>query len=113
MPWKECHTMDERLRFVARLLEGEKMAPSLVSRASTRNSPEVPFCERSARTGFQVCLEANGVSFSAEFHRHDDGPGPVREGVARGAVVVPVQAAGDVVCNPHVVSRRVGIAPRM
>ena len=25
MPWKECHVMDERLRFVARLLEGEKM----------------------------------------------------------------------------------------
>jgi len=23
----ECHVMDERLRFVARLLEGEKMAP--------------------------------------------------------------------------------------
>ena len=28
MPWKECHLMDERLRFVARLLEGEKMAPN-------------------------------------------------------------------------------------
>jgi putative transposase len=27
MPWKECHAMDERLRFGARLLEGEKMAP--------------------------------------------------------------------------------------
>ena len=27
MPWKECHVMDERVRFVARLLEGEKMAP--------------------------------------------------------------------------------------
>ena len=26
MPWKECCTMDERLRFVARFLEGEKMA---------------------------------------------------------------------------------------
>ncbi len=26
MPWKECKPMDERLRFVARLLEGEKMA---------------------------------------------------------------------------------------
>ena len=25
MPWKECHAMDERLRFVARLLEGETM----------------------------------------------------------------------------------------
>jgi putative transposase len=27
MPWRECYVMDERLRFVARLLEGEKMAP--------------------------------------------------------------------------------------
>ena len=27
MPWKECKAMDERLKFVARLLEGEKMAP--------------------------------------------------------------------------------------
>lgn len=27
MPWKECHVVDDRLRFVARLLDGEKMAP--------------------------------------------------------------------------------------
>jgi len=27
MPWKERHVMDERFRFVARLREGEKMAP--------------------------------------------------------------------------------------
>ena len=26
MPWRECNRMEERLRFVARLLEGEKMA---------------------------------------------------------------------------------------
>jgi len=26
MPWRECYKMDERLRFVARLLDGEKMA---------------------------------------------------------------------------------------
>jgi hypothetical protein len=26
MPWRECHKMDERLRFVACLLDGEKMA---------------------------------------------------------------------------------------
>jgi hypothetical protein len=25
-PWKECKPMDERLKFIARLLEGEKMA---------------------------------------------------------------------------------------
>src|SRR5262245_41477154 len=27
MPWKECHVVDERLRFIARLLDGEKMWP--------------------------------------------------------------------------------------
>ena len=26
MPWKECHVEDERLRFVARLLEGQAMS---------------------------------------------------------------------------------------
>jgi len=26
MPWQECSKVDERLKFVARLLEGEKMA---------------------------------------------------------------------------------------
>jgi transposase len=26
MPWKECSVMDERLRFVARLLDGESMS---------------------------------------------------------------------------------------
>ena len=26
MPWRECHQMDERLRFVACRLDGEKMA---------------------------------------------------------------------------------------
>ena len=25
MPWKECSVMDERLRFVAKLLDGESM----------------------------------------------------------------------------------------
>ena len=26
MPWKECHIVDERLRFVARVLDGEPLA---------------------------------------------------------------------------------------
>ena len=26
MPWQECRKMDERLRFIARLLDGERMA---------------------------------------------------------------------------------------
>ena len=38
MPWKECHAMDERLRFVARLLEGEKMAPLCVEFGISRKT---------------------------------------------------------------------------
>src|SRR5947208_15005140 len=42
MPWKECHVMDERLRFVARLLEGEKMAPLCAE------------CGISRKTGYKI-----------------------------------------------------------
>jgi len=38
MPWKECHIMDERLRFVARRLEGEKMAPLCVEFGISRKT---------------------------------------------------------------------------
>jgi len=27
MPWKECNPVDERIKFIARLLDGHKMAP--------------------------------------------------------------------------------------
>jgi len=27
MPWKECNVVEERIRFIGRLLDGEKMAP--------------------------------------------------------------------------------------
>ena len=30
MPWKECSVMDERLRFVARLLDGEQMIGAML-----------------------------------------------------------------------------------
>ena len=32
MPWRECSVMDERLRFVARLLEGESMSEVIIGR---------------------------------------------------------------------------------
>lgn len=32
MPWKACNKMDERVRFIARLLESEKMAPLCLRR---------------------------------------------------------------------------------
>ncbi len=38
MPWKECHVMAERLRFVVRLLEGENMAPLCAAVEISRKS---------------------------------------------------------------------------
>ena len=64
MPWKECHVMDERVRFVARLLDGEKMAG---------------LCEKfgiSRKTGYKIyqrCQEigAKGLTDrSRRPHRH-------------------------------------------
>ena len=40
MPWKECHPIDERLKFVARLLDGEKMSP--LCREFAANKPGNP-----------------------------------------------------------------------
>jgi len=48
MPWKECHVVDERLRFIARLMEGDKMAV---------------VCEEfgiSRKTGYKICGSACG-----------------------------------------------------
>jgi transposase len=38
MPWKECHVMDERLRFVARLLDGERMTTLCVEFGISRKT---------------------------------------------------------------------------
>ena len=40
MPWKECHVEDERLRFVARLLDGETMTGRMtIGRDAAPSSP--------------------------------------------------------------------------
>jgi hypothetical protein len=40
MPSKECNPMDERLKFIARLLEGEKMAGRQRNRRAHRNTSQ-------------------------------------------------------------------------
>ena len=40
MPGKECHVMDERLRFVARLLEGETMVVLCEEFGISRKTPQ-------------------------------------------------------------------------
>lgn len=32
MGWKECNKMDEKLKFIARYLEGEKIAPLMLGK---------------------------------------------------------------------------------
>ena len=53
MPWKECHVMDERLRFVARLLEGDRLITALEIRlfhlekwrlGNARPEPDLRYC---------------------------------------------------------------------
>jgi putative transposase len=43
MPWKECHVVDERLRFIARRLDGEKMAALCAEFGISR------------KTGYKIC----------------------------------------------------------
>ena len=47
MPWKECHVVEERLRFIARLLDGEKMAGHC--QVEARRSESKVFDSRSPR----------------------------------------------------------------
>jgi hypothetical protein len=59
MPWKECHIMDERLRFVARLLEGEKMAPLCAEFGISRTcrSPSRTTSPSSTSSSVTTCLQ--------------------------------------------------------
>ena len=42
MPWNECHVIDERLRFVARLLEGERSTLTRPIASDTEGPEEYP-----------------------------------------------------------------------
>jgi hypothetical protein len=44
MPWNECKPMDERLKFIARLLDGEKMAPECRSYCARFNAAGLNNC---------------------------------------------------------------------
>ena len=59
MPWKECHVVDERLRFVARLLDGEKMTTVCAAFGISRKTGykirlDVPKFHSIRRRRFQV-----------------------------------------------------------
>jgi hypothetical protein len=73
MPWKDCHVMDERFRFVARLLEGEKMAPMCAEFGISRKTGYKIFarskeCGIGAKKGnFQSAAEAFAKHFKDDY----------------------------------------------
>ena len=81
MPWKECHMMDERLRFVARLLEGEKMAPLCAEFGISRKTGYKIY-ERYKDCGVQAFTTAVGGRFGRPIgcrrRRSDDCPAQAR-----------------------------------
>jgi putative transposase len=58
MPWKECHVVDERSRFVARLLDGEKMA-RLCSEFGISRKTGYKIFERFQRQGVRGLTDRN------------------------------------------------------
>ena len=92
MPWKECHVMDERLRFVARLLEGEKMAPLCAEFGISRKTGYKIF-DRYKDCGVQAFSDrnhrahrrANRLPFQSRLRRsaRRRDPGRLRFGVFR------------------------------
>jgi putative transposase len=52
MPWKECNAMDERVKFVARFLKGEKVA-ALAREFGISRKTAYKIIERYHDTGLQ------------------------------------------------------------
>ena len=84
MPWNECKPMDERLRFIARLLEGEKMAPlcrefgiSRVTGYKIYNRYKDNGLDGLNDRGRAPYRQANKLPFQIERTRHSAAPTPV------------------------------------
>ena len=61
MPWRECYQMDERLRFVARLLDGEKMAVLCREFDISRKTPPLPHPELASVARRRFSSGAQGI----------------------------------------------------
>src|SRR6476620_6122500 len=97
MPWKECHVMDERLRFVARLLEGEKMAPLCAAFGISRKTGYKIY-DRYKDCGLQAFSSARRAVRGPRHRWLNDSGRPIHSGGAEGRrlCVCPGQ---DVCCG--------------
>ena len=63
MPWKECNIVEERLRFIARLLDGEKMAGLCREFGIAHKTTD--YCIRTLGPGIGPAVVGNTVVFSS------------------------------------------------
>src|SRR6201999_3983195 len=119
MPWQECNRMDERLRFVARLLEGHTMLQACGEFGLSR-SPGYKIFNRYKDIGYQGLLDrsrrpyrhANQLPFQIESaivrlrKEHPSwGAAKIREKLLRAFPMVPAPAKSTV----HEVLNRTGL----
>ena len=69
MPWKESSVMDERLRFVARLLEGEQMSHLCREFGISRKTGYKIF-DRYKETGLEGLELTGATEFTGRRHHH-------------------------------------------
>ena len=86
MPWKECHVMDERLRFVARLLDGEKMADVCATSSGSRARPATRSTSATKHIGVHGLTDRSRRPYRHANQLPDGGrkaDRPAEEGVSR------------------------------
>jgi transposase len=125
MPWKECSVMDERLRFVARLLEGEPMTDVCrafgISRktgyklfARYREDGPVALADRSRRPvryANQLPGQVESLIVAARREKPHWGARKIRELLVRrlaGDVRIPSTSTVHAVLDRHGLVRRMG-----
>ena len=120
MPWKECHVVDERLRFIARRLDGEKMAGLCREFGISRKTGYKIYVrykdcglegltDRSRRpyrhaNRLPMQIETLTVSLKKEYPRW--GAPKIRERLRRGWVAPPISTVHAVLDRHGLVTRR-------
>ena len=125
MPWKECSVMDERLRFVARVLEGEAMSDVCRSFGISRKTGYKIFgrykehglealtdrSRRPVRYANQLPAQIEGLIVSLKRGKPHWGARKIRELLIRrlaGDVRVPARSTIHAVLDRHGLVKRMG-----
>jgi transposase InsO family protein len=114
MPWKECKRMDERLRFVARLLEGENMSRVCREFGISRPTEDLGYqglldrSRRPYRHANQLPFQLESTIVKLRTEHPSWGAAKIREKLIRAFPMVPAPAKSTV----HAVLDRNGLVER-